>query len=180
MSIAARPQYTSGVDILSPAKLLVILVVAVVVLGPEKLPKVAKQIGSLWGDFRKFRERLESDVRGSFPDLPSSATISQAVRSPLSFLDNLADTHGTADSHSTADTHSTENGATSTPVNGAEQQDVHGEQVQPSSVANRPAGSVQVTEEEPRVPGVLIGDPGVIAHQVRSTGRELPDDPGMN
>ena len=40
------------VDLLSPAKLLVILVVALVVLGPDKLPKVAKQIGSLWSDFR--------------------------------------------------------------------------------------------------------------------------------
>jgi TatA/E family protein of Tat protein translocase len=171
------------VDILSPAKLLVILVVAVVVLGPDKLPKVAKQIGSLWGDFRKFRERLESDVRGSFPDLPSSATISHAVRSPLSFLDNLADTHSTAGTSSTADTSSTngtsstENGATSAPANGVEQPDVHGDQVQPSSEVNRPAGSVQVAGEGP---GVLIGDPGVIAHQVRSSGRELPDDPGMN
>lgn len=180
MSIAARPQYTSGVDILSPAKLLVILVVAVVVLGPDKLPKVAKQVGSLWGDFRKFRERLESDVRGSFPDLPSSATISHAVRSPLSFLDNLADSHGTADPSSTTDPPSTENGATSAPVNGVEQVDVQGDQVQPSSEANRPAGSVQVHGAEPGVPGVLIGDPGGIAHQVRSSGRELPDDPGMN
>ncbi len=79
---------------LSPAKLLVILVVALVVLGPDKLPKVATQIGGLWGDFRRFRERLESDVRGTFPDLPSTEQIAQAVRSPLSFLDTLADTHG--------------------------------------------------------------------------------------
>ena len=78
---------------LSPAKLLVILVVALVVLGPDKLPKVAKQIGGFWGDFRRFRERLESDVRGTFPDLPSTDTIAQAVRSPLSFLDRLADSH---------------------------------------------------------------------------------------
>jgi TatA/E family protein of Tat protein translocase len=167
MPVAARPRYTADVDFLSPAKILVILVVAVVVLGPDKLPKVAKQLGSLWGDFRKFRERLETDVRGSFPDLPSSATISHAVRSPLSFLDNLADTH------------STENGTTSARVNGVEQPDVHGDEVQPSAEANRPAGAVQVSEEG-SAPGVLITDPGVIAHQVRSSGRELPDDPGMN
>ena len=71
-----------NVPFLSPAKLLIILVVALVVLGPDKLPKVAKQIGGLWGDFRKFRERLETDVRGSFPDLPSTDKIAQAVRSP--------------------------------------------------------------------------------------------------
>ena len=81
------------VPFLSPAKVLVILVVALVVLGPDKLPKVAKQIGGLWGDFRKFRERLEGEVRGTFPDLPSTDTITHAVRSPLSFLDTLADSH---------------------------------------------------------------------------------------
>ena len=77
---------------LSPAKLLVVLVVAVVVLGPEKLPKAAKQIGSLWGDLRRLRERLESDVRATVPGLPSTERIHQAVRAPLSFLDELAGT----------------------------------------------------------------------------------------
>jgi TatA/E family protein of Tat protein translocase len=153
---------------LSPAKLLVILVVALLVLGPDKLPKVAKQIGGLWGDFRKFRERLESDVRGSFPDLPSTETITQAVRSPLSFLDSLAESH------------SAENGATSGAANGSEPPDVQGDAVQPSSDANRPAGSVQAFEETPVIPEVLIVDPGGIVHQVRSNGRAIPDDPGMN
>ena len=86
-------RYTADVPFLSPAKILVILVVALIVLGPDKLPKVAKQVGGFWGDFRKFRERMESEVRGSFPDLPSTETITQAVRSPLTFLDSLADTH---------------------------------------------------------------------------------------
>ncbi|HMK63307.1 MAG TPA: twin-arginine translocase TatA/TatE family subunit [Acidimicrobiales bacterium] len=78
---------------LSPAKLLVILVVALVVLGPEKLPGVARQLGALWGDLRRWRMRLEREVRGIFPDLPSSHEITQAVRSPLSYLDKLADEH---------------------------------------------------------------------------------------
>jgi len=71
------------VTLLSPAKLLVVLVVAVIVLGPDKLPKVARQVGTLWGDFRRLRQRLETDVRGNFPDLPSTERITQAVRSPI-------------------------------------------------------------------------------------------------
>jgi len=78
---------------LSPAKILVILVVALVVLGPEKLPGVARQLGALWGDLRRWRARLESEVRGVFPDLPPTHELTQAVRSPLSFLDRLADEH---------------------------------------------------------------------------------------
>jgi Sec-independent protein translocase protein TatA len=76
---------------LSPAKLLIILVVAVIVLGPDKLPKFAHQVGNLWRDLRRLREKLESEVRGNFPDLPSTETITRVVRSPLSFLDGLAD-----------------------------------------------------------------------------------------
>ncbi len=78
---------------LSPAKLLVLLVVALIVLGPEKLPQVARQLGAAWGDLRRFRARLESDVRGAFPDLPATHEVAQAVRSPLAFLDRLADEH---------------------------------------------------------------------------------------
>jgi sec-independent protein translocase protein TatB len=78
---------------LDPAKLLVILIVALVVLGPDKLPTVARQMGAAWGELRRFRQRLETEVRGTFPDLPSSQQVVQAVRSPLSFLDQLADAH---------------------------------------------------------------------------------------
>jgi sec-independent protein translocase protein TatB len=153
---------------LSPAKVLIILVVALVVLGPDKLPKVARQVGALWGEFRKFRDRLESDVRGNFPDLPSTATITQAVRSPLSFLDTLADSH------------SAENGTTPAAEDGTEPPDARGDAVQPSSGTNRPAGTVRAFEEPPSIPGVVITDPGGIVHQVRSNGGVVPDDPGMN
>jgi sec-independent protein translocase protein TatB len=157
------------VPFLSPAKVLVILVVALIVLGPDKLPKVARQIGGLWGDFQRFRERLESDVRGSFPDLPSTESIAQAVRSPLSFLDNLADSHG-------AGSPSAENGTTSETANGSEVPDVHGDALPPSVGSNPPAGAVRTAGESP----ALIADAGRIVHQVRSTGGIVPDDPGMN
>ena len=130
---------------------------------------MAKQIGGLWGDFRRFRQRLETDVRGSFPDLPSTDKIAQAVRSPLSFLDNLADAH------------ESENGATSGPVNGSEPPDVHGDAVQPAADANRPAGTVQASEETPAIPGVL--DRRSRRDRPPGPGRpagSFPTTPGMN
>jgi sec-independent protein translocase protein TatB len=78
---------------LSPAKILVILVVALLVLGPDKLPGMARQIGAFWHDLRNLRGRLETEVRGAFPDLPSPQQVAQAVRSPLTYLDGLADKH---------------------------------------------------------------------------------------
>lgn len=54
---------------LDPAKLLVILVLALVLLGPERLPKAARQIGSFWRDVNRYRERLEQEVRDALPDI---------------------------------------------------------------------------------------------------------------
>ncbi len=78
---------------LSPVKLLVIAIVALVVLGPDKLPHVARQVGAAWSQLRGWRARLEAEVRGSFPDLPDTGKLAEAVRSPLGFLDRLAQEH---------------------------------------------------------------------------------------
>lgn len=79
---------------LDPAKLLVVLVVALVVLGPDKLPRAARQMGAAWHQLRHWRAQLEEEVRGAFPDMPHPQVIGDAVRSPLRFLDRLADEHG--------------------------------------------------------------------------------------
>ncbi|HVC70523.1 MAG TPA: twin-arginine translocase TatA/TatE family subunit [Acidimicrobiales bacterium] len=148
---------------LSPAKLLVLLVIALIVLGPEKLPHVARQLGAAWGDFRRFRSRLESDVRGAFPDLPATHEVAQAVRSPLAFLDRLADEH---EKSQTASTDGVVDHEITTPSSGP-----------PAPVATNGNGGGN---------GVNSGDAGV-AESVRGHSAEVgplrpvvPDDPSMN
>ncbi len=68
--------------LLSPPKLLMILVIALIVLGPDKLPSAARRVGAMWSDFTRWRAQLESEVRATFPDLPSTTEIARAVRSP--------------------------------------------------------------------------------------------------
>jgi len=80
--------------LLSPPKLLMILVIALIVLGPDKLPSAARRVGAMWSEFTRWRAHLETEVRGAFPDLPSTTEIARAVRSPVSLLDRLADEHG--------------------------------------------------------------------------------------
>jgi sec-independent protein translocase protein TatB len=75
---------------LDPGKLLVIGVVALVVVGPERLPKVARTIGTFWHDFSRWRATIDEQVRGVFPDLPATHEIVAAVRSPVTLLDRLA------------------------------------------------------------------------------------------
>jgi sec-independent protein translocase protein TatB len=83
---------------LDPAKLLVIGVVAIILLGPDKLPQVARQVGGAWRTFNDFRHRMESEVRNSIPDLPSTTDIARLARSPsalLNHLSNMAPEEGT-------------------------------------------------------------------------------------
>lgn len=54
---------------LDPAKLLVILVLALVLLGPDRLPRAPRQVGAFWREFTQFRVRLEDEVRGAIPDV---------------------------------------------------------------------------------------------------------------
>jgi Sec-independent protein translocase protein TatA len=54
---------------LDPEKLLMVLLVAVVVVGPARLPRIARQIGAFFQDLTKMRERLASEVREALPDL---------------------------------------------------------------------------------------------------------------
>ena len=75
---------------LDPSKLLVIAVVAVILLGPERLPQLARQAGAAWRSFNDFRHRMETEVRSSIPDLPSSAEIARLARSPSALLNHLS------------------------------------------------------------------------------------------
>ena len=88
---AEGPPWSSSV----PPKLLMILVIALIVLGPG-------QVALHGTPGRRDVERRSSggapisrrEVRATFPDLPSTTEIAQAVRSPISMLDRLADEHG--------------------------------------------------------------------------------------
>jgi sec-independent protein translocase protein TatB len=75
---------------LSPAKLLVIVIVAVILLGPDKLPQVARQVGAAWRKLRDFQQRVDQEVRQNVPDLPSTQEIARFARSPMTVLNRWA------------------------------------------------------------------------------------------
>ena len=81
---------------LDPGKLLIIGVVAVMVLGPDKLPRAARQVGDAWRSFDEFRHRMEADIRDAVPDLPSTEHLVRLARSPAALFEHL----GTMDSSS--------------------------------------------------------------------------------
>jgi Sec-independent protein translocase protein TatA len=77
---------------IDPSKVLVIAVVIIIVLGPERLPHVFRQVGGVWRSFSQFRQRMESEVRSSLPDLPSTTELATYARSPSALLDRISST----------------------------------------------------------------------------------------
>jgi Sec-independent protein translocase protein TatA len=75
---------------LNPEKLLVVLIVALILLGPDKLPRLARQLGAGWRQLREFQMRIEREVRETMPDLPPTHEIARLARSPARFLNSLA------------------------------------------------------------------------------------------
>jgi sec-independent protein translocase protein TatB len=75
---------------LDPGKLIVIAVVAIILLGPDKLPQFARQVGGAWRTFNDFRHRMESEVRSTMPDLPPTSEIARLARSPSALLTHLS------------------------------------------------------------------------------------------
>jgi TatA/E family protein of Tat protein translocase len=76
---------------LSPVKIMVIVAVVLLLLGPDKLPEVAHRLGSSWRALKRLQERVESEVRDAIPDLPSTGDIARIVRSPINLLNQLSD-----------------------------------------------------------------------------------------
>ena len=54
---------------LDPAKLLVILVIAVVFVGPERIPRYARILGNSLKVVMEYRDRAEHEIRKAVPDL---------------------------------------------------------------------------------------------------------------
>jgi sec-independent protein translocase protein TatA len=59
---------------LGPAEILVILVIALLVFGPNKLPDVAKQAGKAFQEFRRVQQHLRSEISGAMSDLNGSSS----------------------------------------------------------------------------------------------------------
>jgi Sec-independent protein translocase protein TatA len=71
---------------ITPIKVMIVLVVALIVLGPERLPRLAHQAARGWRDLQRFRHHLGSEVRetvlGESPTRPTETTAHDPAQSP--------------------------------------------------------------------------------------------------
>ena len=66
---------------LGPAEILVVLVIALLVFGPNKMPDIARQVGKGFREFRRVQQHLKSELRDvvSEFDSPSSSAHGRAA-----------------------------------------------------------------------------------------------------
>jgi sec-independent protein translocase protein TatA len=55
---------------LGPAEIMVVLVVALIVLGPNRLPEAGRQLGRAMREARRWSTRLQDEVRSTLNDEP--------------------------------------------------------------------------------------------------------------
>jgi sec-independent protein translocase protein TatB len=75
---------------LDPAKMLIILVLALVVIGPERLPRFARQAGSMWREVTRVRQQVVDEVRSAVPEIDQLPKIPKLKPGAVSgFLNDL-------------------------------------------------------------------------------------------
>jgi sec-independent protein translocase protein TatA len=86
---------------LGPAEILVVLVIALLVFGPNKMPDIARQVGKGMREFKRVQQHLKSELRDvvSEFDAPSNGTPPVDV-DPVPMLPPKADQVATPDAAS--------------------------------------------------------------------------------
>jgi sec-independent protein translocase protein TatB len=183
---------------LDPAKLLVIAVVAIILLGPDRLPQVARQVGAAWRSFNEFRHRMESEVRNTMPDLPSSSEIARLARSPSALLNHLSSmsdespstngegepsTNGDGDGDASSNAASTNGDGYGHDVGAVSASDVDVDGATDTEPATgEPAQPASATPAEPPPPAESATHDGTLSGPVAgngSTPRLVPSDQGV-
>ena len=71
---------------LGPAEILVVLVIALLVFGPNKMPEIAKQVGKGFREFRRVQQHLKSELRDVVAEFDSPSSTPTVEQQPVPML----------------------------------------------------------------------------------------------
>jgi Tat protein translocase TatB subunit len=83
-----------------PGELLVIMLVALVVLGPDKLPDAARKMGNVLGELRRMSGGFQEEMRSAFEDVSRPPAPSEDAPASPPKLEPVADTEPEAGAES--------------------------------------------------------------------------------
>jgi Tat protein translocase TatB subunit len=64
---------------IGPQELLIVLVLALIVVGPQKLPELSRQIGRGLREFRKVQDEVKGMVKFDLDDTPERSTTTRSA-----------------------------------------------------------------------------------------------------
>lgn len=64
-------------------EIFVILLVALIVLGPERLPSAVRQAGQFMGELRKLSSGFQRELKGAFDDAEKTPPQTKEVSAPM-------------------------------------------------------------------------------------------------
>jgi sec-independent protein translocase protein TatA len=71
---------------LGPAEILVVLVIALLVFGPNKMPDIARQVGKGLREFKRVQQHLKSELRDVVSEFDSPSSTASAGPDPVPML----------------------------------------------------------------------------------------------
>ena len=74
---------------LDPAKIFLLLVIALIVVGPERLPGAARQLGGAWRELNRLRNKFDEEVRAMVPDLDLPNIPTSPAKAVTGYLSGL-------------------------------------------------------------------------------------------
>ncbi len=81
---------------LDPAKIFLLLVIALIVVGPERLPGAARQLGGAWRELNRLRAKFDEEVRAMVPDLDLPNIPTSPAKAVTGYLSGLVSGTGTS------------------------------------------------------------------------------------
>ena len=81
---------------LDPAKVFLLLVIALIVIGPERLPGAARQLGGAWRELNRLRQKFDEEVRALVPDLDLPNIPTSPTKAVTGYLSRLVSGTGTS------------------------------------------------------------------------------------
>lgn len=65
---------------LAPEKMLFVAFIAMIVLGPDKLPEVARKVGKVYAELRRVSDGFQQELRQAFDDTSGATTVREVSR----------------------------------------------------------------------------------------------------
>ena len=79
-------------------ELAIVIVLAIILLGPDKLPEVARTLGKVYAEYQKAKKRLELEILYGY-EIPSKDILDHVTKKRLDVFEDTAEIRKSAENY---------------------------------------------------------------------------------